>query len=387
MKKIISFILAYTLILLHSYTLVHAEEVCSNPNKQSECDQLINDLTNKISRAQSSARTLAEQIANFDNQISLSTLKIQQTEQQISSITGKISQLETTLQSKVTLLQRQISHTYKQGAGDSLRMLLSSANFTQMLQQFKYSQIIQSDNRRYLHDAQLVQSNFAKQKALVEASKKNLQIQKNNLASARAAKDNLLKQTKNDEANYQKLLSQAIAEREAINSFVNQQGGASLLSNQTVCNDWGCYYNQRDAEWGGLLLGRSSDTVARYGCLVTSVSMVASHNKYSIKPNDIARTADAFYSNTGYLYYSITVNNLNIDRSYTANIDSQLAAGNPVIVGVYKGPAHFVVLKSGSNGNYVMNDPYLPNGHDVNFKDHYPVSSITYAGTVSFRPL
>lgn len=374
MKKITLFL---TVVFLLVFPVVVRAQTAD------ELDKKIADLTAKISTAQNSAKTLASQISYYDDQIDLYTLKISQSQANILSISSKIDQLENSLRDKSRLLAVQISQSYKQGAEDPLQLFFSSSDFSNFVARFKYAQQIQETNRRFLYQTQHVQSNYAQQKLLVQDAKKKIEEQKTALTSLRGAKDSLLKQTKNDEANYQKLLSEAIAQRNAITSFIGSQGGASLLSNQTVCSDWGCYYNQRDSSWGGQTMGSSTDTLARYGCLVTSVSMIASHYGKSIKPPDIAHTLDAFYGNTGYLYYNITVAGININRTYSANIDSQLAAGKPVIVGVYNGPAHFVVLKSGSAGHYIMNDPYLENGHDVNFTDHYPLSSITYAGAVT----
>jgi hypothetical protein len=56
-----------------------------------------------------------------------------------------------------------------------------------------------------------------------------------------------------------------------------------------------------------------------------------------------------------------------------------------VIVGLFSGPDHYIVLKSGSGGNYVMNDPFMENGGDKNFTDKYSVSNIKLALTASFN--
>jgi hypothetical protein len=64
----------------------------------------------------------------------------------------------------------------------------------------------------------------------------------------------------------------------------------------------------------------------------------------------------------------------------SSSIDSELSAGKPVIVGIsYDGGPladHFVVLISGSGGNYQMNDPFTPSGNNISFTSHYSVGSI-----------
>ena len=61
-----------------------------------------------------------------------------------------------------------------------------------------------------------MQNNYGQQKTLVQDSQKRLQTQKTALANLRADRDNLLRQTKNNEALYQKQLEQAHLELEAI---------------------------------------------------------------------------------------------------------------------------------------------------------------------------
>jgi peptidoglycan hydrolase CwlO-like protein len=346
-----------------------------------ELENKIADLQAKINAAQNTANTLASQIESFDNQITLATLKIAYAEGQIGRYTQKISDLESNIRSRTDLLEIQIANTYKQGTSDPLRILFSSGSLNDIISRFKYAQVMQANNRRFLYDTQVIQSNFASTKTLVEESKVKLQSLKRDLLVLQQDKKNLLAQTKNDEANYQKLLSEAKDQLEAMRRFVNQQGGAAILNNQTFCDSWGCYYNQRDAEWGYLSLGNSNLSVAGYGCLISSSAMVATHYGKSLRPSDIARQSDAFFSNTGLFWNSTTVNGINIQRvSWGRNLsalDSELAAGRPVIVGLFSGPGHFIVIKSGSNGNYVMNDPYLENGHDVSFTSKYSLGNIT----------
>jgi hypothetical protein len=240
-----------------------------------------------------------------------------------------------------------------------------------------------------LQSAQVTYQNSKKQS---EDLHKQLQTQQDSLNAQKFAKAKLLADTKGSEQNYQRLLAQAQAQLAAFRNFVSGQGGASILSGQTFCNDWGCYYNQRDQEWGNQAMGSSNLSVAEFGCLVSSSAMIAKHYGRNINPGDIAGSVSAFFSpdsGTALLWRDITVNGTRIIRNSvganTANIDSELAAGRPVIIGLYNGPAHFIVLKSGSNGNYIMNDPFMPNGHDVNFGSKYSTNDITDVEYVSVQ--
>ena len=205
------FILA-VLVSLSLSLLVTSVYAGTYEDKQKE----IEELETKITGLRKQAKTLKDQIAYYDSQIQLNSLKIAQSEELIASISGKINLLEERLQARSRVLERQIVHTYKEGETEPLSLFFSSLNFSDVLSRFKYLQIVQNHNRKFLHDTQLVQSNYATQKTLIQASKAKLETQKATLASLRVQKDNLLTQTKNNEVLYQKQLAQAQLELQAI---------------------------------------------------------------------------------------------------------------------------------------------------------------------------
>jgi len=173
------------------------------------------------------------------------------------------------------------------------------------------------------------------------------------------------------------LLSQARAQLAGFSRFTQSQGGAGLLSGQTTCDDWGCYYSQRDAQLGGQSLNGTQYTLASDGCLVTSMAMVLTHYGHKTLPSDINANPDNFASYyPAYLLYTIQVNGVTAAR-VGSTIDAALSNGDPLVVGVHAyGGTHFVVLRSGSGGSYMMNDPYVANGNNIPFTDHYSVGSI-----------
>ena len=207
-KILVSLLLGYLVTL----SLVYAGP-CDNLGVTQEwvdCWQKESD------KAHSQVQTLAGQIAYYDSQIKLAQSKITQTEEQIKSVSIRINQLEDKLRERSALLEKQIVQTYKKGMSDPLQIIFGSGNVSTLLSQIKYLQIVQTNNRKFLYDTQLVQTNYAQQKTLIEESKKKLDIQKKNLATIRTEYDNLLKQTKNNEALYQKQLKQARQELEAL---------------------------------------------------------------------------------------------------------------------------------------------------------------------------
>lgn len=208
MKKIFLPLL-FSLILLFPFLSVSAD---TREDKQKEIDEL----EKKVSELKDQVQTLSGQIAYYDGQIRLNQLKVTQTEDLIASISGKITSLEHSLERRADLLEKQIVVTYKHSRRDPLEIMFSSSDFSQLLSRFKYTQVIQETSRQLMHDTQVVQSNYADQKDLIEESKKRLVVQRASLDNLKTEKNNLLTVTKNSEATYQKLLEQARLELQSI---------------------------------------------------------------------------------------------------------------------------------------------------------------------------
>lgn len=362
----------------------------SGPSEQDVLNQ-IHDLEGKIDSLQGQEKTLSSQISEIDTQISVTTLKINVTKSQIiktqtsiKNATTKISELEGSLNNLGNVLLERIVATYKAGITEPLAVFISSVNLKDLVMKASYLRLVQEHDRELMVAAESTKVNFALQKQTLQekqAQLKELQgeLEANTeeLNQEEKSKKTLLAQTQGSEENYQHLLSQARAQLAGFSNFVNNQGGASSLSNQTVCNDWGCYYNQRDSQWGNVALNHTKYTIASDGCLVTSMAMVLTHMGHKTTPLDINSNPANFASYyPAYLLYTITANGVTSDRIGAA-IDNTLSGGNPVIVGVHAyGGTHFVVLASGSGGNYKMYDPYIENGHNISFSDHYSMGSI-----------
>jgi ABC-type bacteriocin/lantibiotic exporter with double-glycine peptidase domain len=107
------------------------------------------------------------------------------------------------------------------------------------------------------------------------------------------------------------------------------------------------------------------------------MAMVMTHYGHKTLPSDINSNSNNFASYyPAYLLYTISANGATAQR-VSASIDATLGSGNPVVVGINAyGGTHFVVLRSGSGGNYMMNDPYIANGNNISFNAYYSVGSI-----------
>jgi len=333
----------------------------------------------------SAINTLDLQMTKVQTQINATENQIKVTELQIRQMGGQIKTTQSAIE------------TYKDGIAESLRyvnsqdeqplvlQLAASGGLSELWQKVESDIRLQDALHKRTEDLKKTKNNLVtkqntaqQKKDLLAQQKQDLADQKQDLNSAKKAKNRLLAETNNKESTYQNLLTQAKKQLNSFLAFTRSAGGARLLSKQTICDSWGCYYNQRDSTWGTKALNNTEYTLADAGCLITSMAMIMTHYGYrTITPASINANPDNFASYyPAFLLKSITVNGITATR-VTTQIDSSLANGTPVIVGMnVNSGTHFVVLVSGKNGKYLMRDPYISGGKDISFNDHYKVSSI-----------
>ncbi len=398
MKKIVV-ILILTLVFTH---LARAVECGDDiPSEEGPLNEYITSCQNKISNLKGQQATLAAAIDYFTTQINLTQAQINATQQELDKLTleiqdlsGKIESLNLSLQDLTRIFVQRVRQAYIRASLPSFYALFSSQGFADFFRRYHYLKVLQNHDRQVLVNLEKSRLDFDAQKQAKEikqqqiaALKQKLQAQQASLAQQKAAKNKLLEDTKNSEKRYQQLLSQAQKQLAAFSRFVSLRGGASLLDHQTDCDDWGCYYNQRDSQWGNLGIGLSDSSMAEYGCLVTSMAMIASHYGKNLTPKDIASSPDPFWGNTAYMLQGTwTVSGVTMTRTrigYSlADLDAELAKGKPVIVGIYGGPDHFLVVKRKEGDDYIINDPFVPQGKDLKFTSQYPLSAISVVDRV-----
>lgn len=387
-KKIIFFFLAIFLLgLFKNLVFAQATDECQSMSGQSKVDCY----QRKLDQAKNLANTYSSQIAIMDSQIKLTEARIEANEREILDLTldidtavKKIDKLQGSLEKIADVLLNRIVATYKAGSVQPLEMFLSSADASNLLERLNYFRIVQKHDRALIRDVQQAKNDYANQKDIFEAKKKKIEKLKvqletynNQLSQEKQNKQNLLTQTRGSETIYQQLLAQAKEQLAGFARFVTSQGGPSILPAQPSPDGW--YYNQRDERWGNNGIGNSGEPVWKYGCLLSSVAMVFKQQGENVTPADIAGNSSYFFQAymlipwAGGKFTSIWSSNL-------SEIDAKLAAGKSVIVGLNAGQygTHFVVFKSGSEGSYVVNDPWY--GPNIEFNSHYVASQIFQYG-------
>jgi peptidoglycan hydrolase CwlO-like protein len=334
---------------------------------------------------QAAINALDLQRKKVQTQISLTEYQIQTTQIQIQQLGGEITNAQQTVASDQTALGAYLRTLQKADAKPLIEQMLSSGGLVESWDDLNQTLQIQNGIQNEMQTLKqqegiLTTSQTASEQkqSTLTAQQQSLAAQQQSLVSTEQSKDQLLTETKSQEATYEKLLAAAEAELASFSAFAKNAGGSKLLANQTSCDAWGCYYNQRDAAWGNDPLNGTQFNLASDGCLITSMAMVLTHYGYKdVTPVTINSDPDNFAAYyPAYLLITINVDGISATRKSSA-IDATLATGNPVIVGLNAyGGTHYVVFVSGSRGNYVMRDPYIANGDDISFAANYSMRDI-----------
>lgn len=367
-----------------------------NDDERATCvDKKIACYQTKIDESKSQQNTLNNAITNINYRVKLQEIQIEKTQleiikakKEVEILSARIENLSESMEKLAGLLTQLVASSYKSEHLSDLEMYLRTANFNDALQKKQQQEIVSIQTSKLLFKAMNEKLDFNQKKeereklqVTLEKKTENLKAQQKELESQKAEKTILLAQTKNDEKTYQKLIEDARKEAEAFRNFAASAGGGSCLGSSPGEGSNGWYFSQRDPRWCRQYVGGSNMTVGEVGCYLTSVAMI--HKKYgsSTSPSVVAANRNYFFSNTalmltppapsGYTYKRY-------DYFKTDIIDNELNAERPVIVHVrvnngYGG--HFIVLISGSGGNYTMHDPWY--GADLSFSSHYSTGMIS----------
>src|SRR3989304_9421164 len=232
LPKVLTFVvlLVLGLFISNSTSAVSLEECEKKDIPADKVSECIEVLSNKVTELGEQKKTLSSQIAQFDNQIRLTQLKISDAqatidrlEKEIGVLGFKIGYITDSVERLEVLLKQRIVATYQQSFISNFELLLTSRDFSDLVLRVQYLKQVQENDRRLLANLQETKSNYANQKderedkqTAIEENKKKLLGLKTSLDAQKASKQALLEVTKNDEVRYQRLLAEAQAEQAVV---------------------------------------------------------------------------------------------------------------------------------------------------------------------------
>lgn len=233
MKNLLKLLVAFVFFFILIFPRPVLGVSCTLPSSGAspeEIQSIINECSRLADESHQQILTLSQQINLMDNQIKIAMLKISQTEakikvleQEILALSGKIVRLDSSLNFLSKVLLSRVEENYKAKKISGLTLLFSAKNFSDFILRFRFLQTAQLHDRELLVSMEKTRTSYDEQKLLKEKAQtdleklnKQLVVQKQQLTVQTADKKRLLEETKGKEAEYQRILAQAYAEKAAI---------------------------------------------------------------------------------------------------------------------------------------------------------------------------
>lgn len=224
-KIFLLFTIAASLLLIKTWGSPLVIQAETAEERLERLGREIGEYEAELKKLSAQANTLFNQIAQYNAQIALTTLKISSTEEKIILLEGRMEQLAASLHSLTNAFSTRASETYKMARlAQPLILVITAHDLSEAVSRFHYLRRIQEADRDLLIRLQNAQTAYAVEKTSQEELQKTLEEQREVLGAQKTAKANLLVLTRNDEKRYQELLAIARAEFEAIQAIIAGKG-------------------------------------------------------------------------------------------------------------------------------------------------------------------
>lgn len=234
-KKLFSTVLIIVIILA-PLAILNAESVVDLQNQINQKNSDIDSLEKEIAAFQAELDTLGKEKNSLNKSIkeldltkkkltidiAVTQKKIDKTNLTIAGLTSDISDKQATINTEVQAVSLGIKNVNEFEQSNIVSTLLSEGNFTQMWNDLDDIATIQESVRKDIIELKQLKGSLEDTKEVTVKAKNELTALKSKLADQQKIviqnakeKSKLLAQTKNSEANYQKLLKEQLAKKEA----------------------------------------------------------------------------------------------------------------------------------------------------------------------------
>lgn len=387
--------------LIDQYCESVSEEECEDYKKEvksqeKEFDSLENQLKNaekllKLKEQQS--LTLQNQIQILDSEIGSVQGDINSLENEILNLEEKIKRIITDIEKKdknITENQKNLSEMlrlyHKLNKELGLTVLSRDSSLTNLFSQSDYlsklSDNINNTLKLIKEEKEILKKNREEleiEKGKVDNKKSELDDERLSLSLKKNERNNILRRTKGEEAEYQKLIANIESQMKQLLIDVNSLSAADQRELNDILKDakkpkeglastsW--HYYQTDSRWKNERLGGSRYTIGDSGCAISSIAMVFTYHKEKVDPEDLADVSS--FTSQGYINWDSTTKEFDMElikktghsssNFSSSSIKDYLEEDLPVIVYISAGgPGHYVVIHGydSERKDFVVHDPY-----------------------------
>jgi peptidoglycan hydrolase CwlO-like protein len=245
MKKFFHKFNYFLFLILFLIFIVKAEDSADLIEKEKKYQEIINGLKSK-------SNTLLNELEYIDSQIEITNARISDVEKDlnqknmlvadltnyIEALVKRIDKLDRSMGVQDSAMKRRVIERYKSASDLDLVNVLASGNLRTAIIKLQYLEELEDQDRRIISYMKDTKSDYSVQQKLIEKKReevenirKEIENQKTKLLTYQDSlnkqneeKESLLKLTQNDEAKYQRLLSQIQAELDATNIAFGFEG-------------------------------------------------------------------------------------------------------------------------------------------------------------------
>jgi peptidoglycan hydrolase CwlO-like protein len=224
--------------LVSSWRVVRADDAAAQNADLEEKKKKVDELQQKLKEVSNQKISLSTTIQYINTKISLSQAEIDKTqaeldklEREVNDLGTRIGGLEQSLDVLSGVMLERVSAQYKDQQTNPPEVLIISQGLSDFYKRSKYVKIVQEKTRTIMQKAENQKQVFDEQKKLkeekqveVEQKKDQLAGQQKQLAFERVGQQQLLNETKNNEAKYQAELEKTLEEIQAIQGIIAGKG-------------------------------------------------------------------------------------------------------------------------------------------------------------------
>jgi hypothetical protein len=379
------------LLLLGTFFLLGSGTTSANTSSQIQ--QLQNQqqlLKKQAQQKKDEAAQAAKDAAQLKSQAQVLAANLSDKQDELATTSNTIEEITKTIADKQSAIEKTIAalaeqnrnkdevlrNIYEQGGFDPTLAAITSKSVSDLVDQQQYFSALEDSVNLTIADITASQLKLTQEQTALEEQqvaldqlKQQQQAAQTQIAAAKAQtlaeQASAIADQKDASQQAQELQAQVVAIESKLSVLTaTARWGNDIISTSSSAS-WA--YNQLNYS---NRLGSSPFTVHDYGCLVTSIAMLATYYGNHTTPAEIA-SHNNFFDRNGDAYVSSIVDSLGLTVTqqgpinWTA-VDQELDNNHPVIISVYlpqvgalnsDGSSHFVVVEGKSGNQYIMEDP------------------------------
>jgi murein DD-endopeptidase MepM/ murein hydrolase activator NlpD len=248
MKKIVSSLIVFIMIVLLPGE-VFADELKDAKGQLNEANKTITENKEKLKDIEEEQKSTESQLENLDNKMNQISDEIDRLRNSINLTSEEIDNISAEIEAKIAeieeqqlLLDKRLSAMYKRGNLGYLSVILSSTDFTELVQRTIYVEKIAATDRMLIESIQANKAELEDNKVSIEAKKAELVETKAINAQKLAQLDKQTDQKKDfmeklekDKEAYKKLIEEEEAAAKALKEKIKKLEAVKITNGKLYC--------------------------------------------------------------------------------------------------------------------------------------------------------